>query len=89
MKWLEAIDLIGIRAPGGVPTLPPEPGPRSPKEEADQGPKDLPKGKKARRQELGRREKAHAATPAPVERSPAYEVLLWHTQTKRLHFCPD
>ena len=88
VKWLEAIDLIGIRAPGGLPILPPEPGPRPPKpEEEDQAPKSLPKGKKALRQELGRRGEAHAATPAPIERSPAYEVLLWHTQDKRLHYC--
>jgi len=89
VKWLEAIDMIGIRAPGGLPKLPPEPGPRPPKEEADQVPKNVPKGKKARRQELGGRGIAHAATPAPVERSPGYEVLLWHTQNKRLHLCPD
>ena len=89
VKWLEAIDLVGIRAPGSPPKLPPEPGPRPPKEETEQVPKSLPKGKKARRQELGRRGLSHAATPAPVERSPDYEVLLWHTQNKRLLFCSD
>jgi hypothetical protein len=89
VKWLEAIDLVGIRAPGSPPKLPPEPGPRPPKEETEQVPKSLPKGKKTKRQELGRRGVSHAATPAPVERSPDYEVLLWHTQEKRVYFCSD
>ena len=87
-KWLEAIELIGIPAPGGTPTLPPEPGPRPPKEEETYtGPKALPKGKKAQRVERGRRAMRIAGAPAPVERSPAYEFLLWHVQSKRTHFC--
>ena len=90
VKWFEAIELIGIRAPGGIPILLPEPGPRPPKEEEEeQGPKDLPKGKKALRQERGRRACPIAGAPAPVERSPAYEVLLWRVESKRTHFCLD
>ena len=87
VKWLEAIELIGVRAPGGLLIPPREPGPRPLKPEEDQAPKSLPKGKKGLRQESGRRGEAHAATPAPIERSPAYEVLLWHSQDKRLHLC--
>ena len=85
VKWLEANDLIGIRPPGGAPTLPPEPGPRPPKEEDDTGPKPLPKGKKAHRQALAHRV-GQAGAPAPEERSPAYEILLWHAASKRVHF---
>ena len=54
--------------------MPSVPGHSPPKEEEEEGPKAFPKGKKALRQERGRRAGRIVGALAPVERSPANEV---------------